>query len=68
MQNETKRKPFSEKRGKNIFGLAVDLPRVIEVDLDKLKPNPNQPRSAFNEETLQELAIDVQKKIREPSE
>jgi ParB family chromosome partitioning protein len=59
MQNETKRKPFSEKRGKNIFGISVDLPRVIEVDLNKLKPNPNQPRSTFNEETLQELASSI---------
>jgi ParB family chromosome partitioning protein len=59
MQNNTKRRPFSEKRGKNIFGTSVDLPRVIEVDLNKLKPNPNQPRSTFNEETLQELASSI---------
>ncbi len=33
--------------------------RFIEVDLEKFKPNPHQPRSYFNPETLEELARSI---------
>ncbi len=32
---------------------------ISEVDLDKIIPNPDQPRRAFNEEGLQELAASI---------
>jgi ParB family chromosome partitioning protein len=42
-----------------MFGLSPDLPRIIEVDLAKLRPNPDQPRTVFKEEALQELADSI---------
>lgn len=32
---------------------------VLEVEIDKIKPNPNQPRKNFDEEALQELASSI---------
>lgn len=32
---------------------------IHEVELDKIIPNPNQPRSSFNEEALEELAVSI---------
>jgi len=42
-----------------MFGLSPDLPRIVEVDLAKLRPNPDQPRTVFKEEALQELADSI---------
>ena len=33
---------------------------VIEIDIDKIEPNPHQPRKIFNEEKLQELSKSIQ--------
>ena len=47
-------------RGKDaLFGTSTDLPRVIEVELAKLRPNPEQPRGSFDEEALQGLADSI---------
>lgn len=35
---------------------------VLDIPVDKIKPNPFQPRGMFNEETLQELAGSIQQK------
>lgn len=32
---------------------------VLEVDIDKIKPNPNQPRKNFDEDALKELAASI---------
>ena len=34
-------------------------PRVIDVDLDRIKPNPSQPRSTFSHEGIAELAASI---------
>jgi ParB family chromosome partitioning protein len=34
-------------------------PRVIDVELDRIKPNPNQPRSTFSYEGIAELAASI---------
>lgn len=34
---------------------------IIEVELDKITPNPDQPRSFFDEESLEELAVSIKK-------
>ncbi len=34
---------------------------IIEVELDKIKPNPDQPRTSFDEEALEELAASIKK-------
>ena len=43
------------------FGTSHDLPKVIEIDLDKIRQNPDQPRKTFNEEALRELAGSIEK-------
>lgn len=48
------------KQSKNLlFGTSENLPRIIEVDLVKLRPNPDQPRQSFDEETLRGLADSI---------
>lgn len=37
----------------------VDGPRLAELPIDALSPNPNQPRVHFDEETLEELAASI---------
>ena len=32
---------------------------LIEVSIDQIAPNPNQPRREFDEEALQELAVSI---------
>ena len=36
------------------------LGRVAEIDVDRIRPNPYQPRQEFNEEALDELAASIQ--------
>lgn len=43
-----------------MFGASADLPRIIELDLDKVQPNPNQPRRFFDEASLRELADSIE--------
>jgi ParB family chromosome partitioning protein len=40
-------------------GIDLDRARLIEVPIDALSPNPNQPRVHFDEETLTELAASI---------
>jgi ParB family chromosome partitioning protein len=50
------------KLGRDVFfGTSPDLPKIIELDLDQIHPNPDQPRKTFNEEALQELAASIDK-------
>jgi ParB family chromosome partitioning protein len=42
-----------------LFGTSENLPRIVEVDLAKLRPNPDQPRRSFDEETLSGLADSI---------
>jgi ParB family chromosome partitioning protein len=43
-----------------MFGLSPDMPRIIEIELSKLRLNPDQPRKVFNEETIKELAASIE--------
>lgn len=43
------------------FGTSIDLPKIIEVDLDQISPTPDQPRKTFKEESIQELAASIDK-------
>ena len=42
--------------------LGGRAPRYAEIEVDKVQPNPLQPRSNFNEEGLQELAASIKAK------
>lgn len=37
-----------------------DVEEVLEVDINLIKPNPNQPRTKFDEKSLRELASSIQ--------
>lgn len=52
--------PMSAKIRPEMFGASADLPRISEIDIDKIEPNPNQPRKYFDEASLQELATSIQ--------
>jgi ParB family chromosome partitioning protein len=42
-----------------MFGISEEMPRIIEIELTKLRPNPDQPRKRFDEETIKELADSI---------
>jgi ParB family chromosome partitioning protein len=42
-----------------MFGISSEMPRIIEIELTKLRPNPDQPRTRFDEETIKELAASI---------
>lgn len=53
--------PLAQKLSRDVFfRTSPDLPRIIEVDLVKLRPNPDQPRRDFNHESLKELADSIE--------
>ncbi len=52
--------PLSERMSVDMFGASADLPRIIELDLDKVQPNPNQPRKMFDEVSLREIADSIE--------
>jgi len=43
------------------FQTSPDLPRIVEIDLDRLTPNPDQPRKWFDDVALQELAASIER-------
>lgn len=43
-----------------LFGTSDNLPRIIEVDISQLRPNPDQPRQNFDEEAIQGLAKSIE--------
>jgi ParB family transcriptional regulator, chromosome partitioning protein len=59
-KTNTSKTPLSEKMSLDMFGVSADLPRIIELDLDKVQANPNQPRRFFDEAGLRELADSIE--------
>ena len=54
--------PLSQKLNRDVFfGTSPDLPQLLELDLDQLIPNPDQPRKSFSEESLRELASSIKR-------
>ncbi|AWK84907.1 ParB/RepB/Spo0J family partition protein [Azospirillum thermophilum] len=51
----------AQRGGDALFGLSADFPRLIEVDIDKVYRNPDQPRRHFDEEQLRELADSIER-------
>jgi ParB family transcriptional regulator, chromosome partitioning protein len=61
---QKKNKPSSlagKLRRDVFFGTSADLPKIVELDLDKIRQNPDQPRKRFDEETLSDLASSIEK-------
>lgn len=49
------------------FRVSADHPEVVELDLDKIDPNPHQPRRHFDEGALEALAVSIQRVgVRQP--
>ena len=45
----------------NMFGnLNPNIPKIVELELTKIVPNPDQPRKTFHEESLRELADSIE--------
>jgi ParB family transcriptional regulator, chromosome partitioning protein len=44
-----------------LFGLSPDFPQVVELDLERIRPNPHQPRQAIDEAGLAELARSIER-------
>jgi len=43
------------------FGTSPDLPKIVEVNLGEIHPNPDQPRKTFDETKLRELAASIER-------
>jgi ParB family transcriptional regulator, chromosome partitioning protein len=44
-----------------LFDTSENFPRVVELDLDRIRPNPHQPRKTLDEEGLRELASSIER-------
>lgn len=44
----------------DMFGLSANFPKVIELELSRIVPNPDQPRKTFDPVSLQELAQSIE--------
>ena len=63
MDNKNKKKPsiLGDKLKRDVFfDTSEALPRVVELDLELITPNPDQPRKDFNEDRLRELADSIE--------
>ena len=60
-RGKTKRRPRSIDT--TFFGLADETaePQIVELPLDMVSPNPDQPRRHFDDETLRELADSIER-------
>lgn len=46
--------------GDALFGTSHDFPQVVEIDLLRITPNPDQPRKRFNADELRSLAASIE--------
>ena len=61
MPRQSSRPSFDGKLERHVFfGTSSNLPRIVEVELTNLRPNPDQPRTAFDPASIQELADSIQ--------
>ena len=62
MPPKRKTSSLSGKLTRDIFfGTDPNLPKIIEIDLSKLRTNPNQPRILIDEKSLDQLAATIEK-------
>lgn len=53
--------PPKSKQRDYFFGTSPDLPKIIEIDLDQIRLNPDQPRKTIDQRKLQELAASIER-------
>ncbi|TWB43507.1 ParB/RepB/Spo0J family partition protein [Nitrospirillum pindoramense] len=51
--------PATSKPLNKLYGTSEDFPELVELDLDQVFPNPDQPRRHFDETALRELADSI---------
>jgi ParB family chromosome partitioning protein len=54
------RKAVGDTATPDMFGLSTNFPKVIEVELSRIMPNPDQPRKTFDPVSLKELAQSIE--------
>jgi ParB family chromosome partitioning protein len=60
MENKNRPSTLGGKLGRDVFfGTSADLPKIVELDLAEIVPNPDQPRKTFDEDALRELADSI---------
>ena len=60
MPPKSRKNPLVEKfKQSGALFASADLPRVVEIDLVKLRPNPDQSRIIFDDAALRELAESI---------
>jgi ParB family chromosome partitioning protein len=60
MENKNRPSTLGNKLGRDVFfGTSENLPKIVELDLGEIVPNPNQPRKTFDEAALRELADSI---------
>jgi len=56
LENST---PTLPAGGSKLFGLSADFPRLVELPLDHIDRNPNQPRKVFDADEMRGLADSI---------
>ena len=60
MPQKNRKNPLLEKfKQHGALFASANLPRVVEIDLGKLRPNPDQARMLFDDAALRELAASI---------
>jgi len=54
------RKAVGDTTNPDMFGLSTNFPKIIEIELSRIVPNPDQPRKTFDPVSLQELAQSIE--------
>lgn len=45
----------------SLFQVSFDLPRIVEIDVQAIRPNPEQPRARLDEDGLAELKASIER-------
>jgi ParB family transcriptional regulator, chromosome partitioning protein len=60
--HKPKQPSLRDRLGRNsLFRTSADLPRVVELDIDALAPNPEQPRTRLDPAALDELRQSIER-------
>lgn len=62
MPPEKQKSSMAAKIRPELFGANENFPRISEIDLAKIQPNPNQPRKFFDEQGISDLASSIESK------
>src|SRR4051794_20529552 len=59
MPRRTNLKPMPEPQRDPLFGTSTDLKEIVELSLNLIHLDPNQPRQVVDEQKLEELALSI---------